>query len=171
MWRLTNYPADQIEADIIVAGTYERQEIDESSLHLAQLMGTFAFSKLKETRLGLGDGMLMTPPQRWKAPWILWLGLGEARSFSRHTLKQVLDSGMEKLQGIGIERPCFALIGEGSALNNNIAWVAEEITSNVHFKNGKIFHPRKEVLYQLFASIPNRFYYELWSLGQQGKRG
>ena len=163
MWRLTDYPADKIEADVIVAGLYTRREMDESSFHLARRMGGFVFEQLEAARLSFGEAMLVTPPAGWKTPWVLWLGMGDAGSFYLNTLEEVLKEGCRIMGEMRLTTPCFTLLGEGSSTGLSIAKLAETIITKTPFRSGEIFHPRREVLYKLFAALPNRFYYRLWT--------
>ena len=163
MWRLTDYPAEEIEADLIVTGLYTKREMDESSLHLARRMGGFALNHLEETKLPKGEGLLITSPKGWRAPWVLWMGLGNAANFSIDTFKEVLLKCTEIMRGIGVEAPCFTLMGEGAPSQISTPRIAEEILNLTPFKTGELFHPRREVLYSLFSALPSRFYYKLWS--------
>ncbi len=169
MWRLTDYPVERIEADVMVAGLYTKKEMDESSLYLARRMGGFALGWLQKSRLEIGEVLLITSPSGWRTPWILWLGLGDSSSFSLETLEVVLARGSEAMEGLGVEMPCFTLLGEGSAPGDDVAKLAGEIVASAPFKSGDLFHPRKEVLYRLFSRLPGRFYYRLWS-EQERKR-
>ncbi len=168
MWRLTDYPAERIEADIIVAGIYSRREMDESSMHLARRMGGFALNRIEDAKLEPGEVMLVTTPRGWEVPWTLWVGMGDAHALSLEHLGHLLERVTETIGGIGAETPCFTLLGEGASSGLELTGIAETITSQVPFKNSEIFHPRREVLYRLFASLPNRFYYRLWS-GEERK--
>ncbi len=167
MWRLTDYPVERIEADIVVTGLYTKKEMDESSLYLAKRMGSFALGWLQAGRLEIGEGLLMTTPHGWRTPWILWLGLGDSSSFSLETLSVVLGKCSEILEGLKVEMPCFTLLGEGSAYDD-VAKLANEIVAKIPYKSGELFHHRREVLYRLFARLPGRFYYRLWS--EEGRK-
>jgi hypothetical protein len=167
MWRLTDYPAEKIAAEIIVAGIYNKKEMDESSLHLASRMGSFALNRLRNSRLYVGESLMMTSPQKWQVPWILWLGLGDPMEFSEGTLRDVLKKCTDTLQGIGVKEPCFTLLGEG-AHNQDLARLVNTLINSTPFSKGEIFHPRREMLYRLFAASPSRFYYKLLSPPRKG---
>ncbi len=170
MWRLTDYPVEKIAVNTIVAGVYNRREMDESSLHIATRMGSSALNRLRETKLSLGEEMLMTPPKGWKTPWVLWIGLGDPMEFSAETLAMVLHKCTKTLKNIGAEEACFTLLGEGASHNPNLAELGETLLSYTSFKKGEIFHPRREVLYRLFAALPDRFYYNLWPQQENGPK-